>query len=201
MKIGFTGSGGTGKTTTLILLTQNFKEVPVLPSPARAVFNRWNIKESDQEKMGLDELSRLQNEIYSARRQQEVEIPDFISDRTLLDNFVYDTFRCYRAYSNAHYFERQADIINNMQSYDHIFYFPLLTDVEIDGFRESMISYQTIIDSLIYTFLEKHGIRYKRVPDGTADERARWIEREIHMKDAIHDLDLNGPGRWENTDE
>lgn len=181
MKIGFTGAGGTGKTTALALLKGRL-DLPVLPSPARAVFARWGITEADQEQMGVEDKIKLQNEIYEARLNQEETIPHFISDRTLLDNFSYHLFRCYQGISDEDLATYRDRTVANLKTYDLVFYFPLLNNVESDGFRYSNLSYQTMIDSMVFSFLTKNNIPFLEVIDGDAPTKADWIYDRIQEK-------------------
>lgn len=178
MKIGFTGAGGTGKTTALALITPTLG-LPILPSPARAVFARWGITEADQEAMTVEDKIKLQTEIYEARLQQEETIPHFISDRTLLDNYSYHLFRCYQGISDEDLATYRDRTVANMKTYDLVFYFPLLSNVEADGFRYSNISYQTMIDSMVFSFLTKNKIPYLEVIDGDAATKSAWIKQQI----------------------
>jgi hypothetical protein len=143
------------------------------------VFARWGINEVDQENMTVEDRIRLQDEIYQARFQQEQETPEFISDRTLLDNFAYHIARCYAGLSDPDFTACRDRTIENLKTYDLIFYFPLLPVIEVDGMRFSNLSYQTMIDGLIFSFLEKNNIPYLRVPDGTAEEKAGYILESI----------------------
>lgn len=176
MKIGFTGSGGSGKTSVVTFLRGCYPTIPFLPSPARAIFAKWGITEEEQEHMSLEDKIALQNEIYEARFLQEIEYPNFMSDRTLLDNFAYHVFRCYQGITTAEYVEFHKRTVENLKSYDHIFYFPMLEIVEEDEFRYAAASYQTMIDSIIYAFLLKNNIKFHHVPHGTPEERATWMK-------------------------
>lgn len=181
-RIGFTGAGGTGKTTVLNVLDLNeyVRGLPRLSSPTRAVFARWGITEADQESMTPDDKLRLQMEIFSERVSAEERVGDtFLSDRTLLDNYAYCLFRNYERLDRHSLELLESQVQANLKLYTHIFYFPILFDPPSDGFRQVGFAYNRCIDSIIQSFLTRNRVASFVVPMGTPEERARFVLNRI----------------------
>ena len=181
-RIGFTGAGGTGKTTVLNALDRNefVKSLPRLSSPTRLVYARWGITEADQLHMTGDEKLRLQMEIFEERVRAEDNVGEtFLSDRTLLDNYAYCLFRNYEMIDRHSLDMLESQVRANLKLYTHIFYFPILFDPPSDGFRQTGYAYNRMIDSIIHAFLSRNGVAAYTVPMGSPEERAHFILSRI----------------------
>tara|TARA_B100000745_G_C20136055_1_gene389399 strand:- start:583 stop:1143 length:561 start_codon:yes stop_codon:yes gene_type:complete len=175
MKIGFTGAGSTGKTTTLNLIKDEVN-VPILPSSTREVFKKWNIKEDQQENMSPEDKLLLQNDIFDMRDRIEIEAGhSFISDRVLLDNFAYSLLRCYLAMGREMVDSKEAQVLENLKTYDLLFYFPITFTPIQDEMRHANYALLKTIDSIIYAFLTKHGFDFITVPAGSPEDRAKYV--------------------------
>lgn len=156
MRIGFTGTGGAGKTTTLNSMVKADPTLPpVLLSRTRRVFERWGLTESQQEDMSPEDRWLLQKDIFSSRLEAESECSDFISDRTILDSFAYCIHRCYQVIDDTSFHELKSMVIDNLIKYDVIIYFPITTKFNPpdDGMRQQGFAYRYQIDSLIKSVL------------------------------------------------
>ena len=69
MKIGFIGTGGTGKTSTIKQLGD--LGLPLLESVSRAVFKEWGWKEEDQRKATPELVWKFQKTIFDRKLIQE----------------------------------------------------------------------------------------------------------------------------------
>lgn len=184
MKIGFTGAGGTGKTTVLNVIAERFPDVPILGSPIRDVYKRWGISEIDQEKMSFDEKLKLQEDIYQTRYAKEIEYGNhFISDRTILDHYCYQQIRCYDAMDQEMFDQKTSEIKENLLSYDLIFYFPITFKQSGDDVRYANPVFQNMIDNFIIASLIKMKIPNLVVPFGTPEQRADYIATQIDSID------------------
>lgn len=156
MRIGFTGTGGTGKTTVLRLISDRLEQahgIGALPSVTRSVFERFGLTESDQESMDPFQRLELQLAIMDARRKAESEAGGFVSDRTLADSVAYMLVRCYQS-MDAEMLESVLDELSqNLASYDLIVYFPIEFVPEPDGVRQDGEAYRYLHDSVLKRLL------------------------------------------------
>lgn len=178
MKVGFIGAGGTGKTTVLGLLKDC--GVPVMAGVSRGVFKERNLTEDSQLTMTPQEKWELQKEIF-ARKLQQDQIEDRISDRTLLDHFVYCLLRSTESIGDSTVTAYEALVRENLMKYDVLVYFPLAEFWSADdGFRQSHRAWALSVDSIARGLLEKLAIPYKMLPFGSPESRAalvkQWME-------------------------
>jgi hypothetical protein len=183
MRIGFTGAGATGKTTTLNVFAEFNPNIPVLPSSNRSVYKKWNLTEEDQEKMTFEEKLRLQEDIYEARfkSEEEYEQSGFVSDRTVLDNFCYQQIRCYDAMDQDMLDEKRVQVKKNMRKYDLICYFPITFRPVGDEIRYANPVFQNMMDNFVFAELHKMDLWDKTITvrTGTPEERAGQISNFV----------------------
>lgn len=183
MRIGFTGAGGTGKSTTLAIVVRMLEAfgmgVPVLGSVTRSVFQRRGLTEADQESMSPEDRLNLQMEIFSERRAAEKAIGGaFISDRTLVDHFAYCLFRNYAVIGDVDHTALLDEAVESAASYDALFYFPISFTPPADGLRQAGVAYNYCIDAIISKVIDGvDGVM--RVPDGTPLQRATAVFERI----------------------
>lgn len=179
MKIGFTGAGGTGKSTVLEHLLSDAKFTqcpPVLRSTTRQVYERWGIDEAAQERMTPEDRYRLQNDIFENRLANEQNYKDgFISDRTLLCNYAYCVFRNYTMIGNEEFAALEGKVAANLMAYDVLIYFPMYFTPAPDGMRQDGNAYNASIDGLIFRFLNKHSIPHTTLQMGSPQDRAEAV--------------------------
>ena len=184
MRIGFTGTGGTGKTTTLNLIKDKVG-APVLGSVTRRVYERLGVTEADQENMTDEGKLSLQMEILKERKLEELEFSGgFISDRTMIDHFAYALSRNQSVVTNEMLDELTDMLALNVSNYDIIFYFPIsYFTPEDDGLRQQQESYRTVVDSIIFKMCHTLPIKeFITVKPGTPEERAKFVLDCIHLK-------------------
>lgn len=174
MKIGFIGTGGTGKTSTIQQLGD--LGLPLLESVSRAVFKEWGWKEEDQRKATPEQVWQFQKTIFDRKLLQEKGLENFLSDRTLLDHLTYCFLRAGRGVAEPAAREMLALTKNNLTTYDFLFFFPNgLFDPGDDGMREQDYVYGVLADATMRGLLNRFGQSYLTVPMGTVDERADFI--------------------------
>lgn len=186
MKIGFIGTGGTGKTTVLDRVALEFN-LPKFKSVARMVYERLGIEnEEAQFKMSLEEKWHLQRTILDTRREVEAENVhnDFIADRTMLDHLAYTLYRCGDVITDdqwVFYFGVTSGILTH---YDLFFYFPLVGGHHLtknDDFRQSNLAYHVAIDALLVGLLKQLRCnRFIVMPNGSVDYRSKFVAETIN---------------------
>jgi len=158
MKIAFTGAGGTGKTTLAEYASKKWG-VPFLTNVAREVMKQKRIEnETAQNAMTPEALLDLQYAIFLALRERRASEPEFITDRLLLDNYVYALRRCGHTMSEDLRKQWEDAAIEDLYKMDLVLYCPAgLFPLKADGMRQADVAHQYLIDSAIYGLLCKHG--------------------------------------------
>jgi len=158
MKIAFTGSGGTGKTTMAKYLSEKW-DVPYIGSVSREVMAEMNVLHEDaQESMTEGMLLELQHAIMQRRKDKIAGRTSYVTDRCALDNYVYALRRCGAAMTEEARQKWEALAVEDLLSHDLVFYAPAgLFRVEDDGTRTVSPSHQSLMDLAMYGFLCKHG--------------------------------------------
>lgn len=182
MKIGFCGTGGTGKTTTARLIQPKVPE-RFLPSLQREVFREKGLTEEKQKAMTPVEIWHLQREMFVKKIQQDVSNRNALFDRTPVDNLAYCLYRCSQTITDTELSWLEEEAKTYTEDYDLIFYFPLIKwEVPDDGLREQGFAYRATIDAIILGYLQKFKVDYFYVPEGDQLARAHGIMRVIEGK-------------------
>lgn len=157
MKLAFTGAGGTGKTTLAQYASEKWG-VPFLTNVAREVMKQKGIaNETAQNDMTPEALLDLQYSIFQALKTRRESEPAFVTDRLLLDNYVYALRRCGPAMSEELRKTWEAAAIEDLYRMDLVFYTPAgLFPLQADGMRQADVAHQYLVDSAIYGLLSKH---------------------------------------------
>lgn len=179
MLIGFSGAGGTGKTTTAKALAEAMG-LPFVASSSRAVFEKHGIVEADQHKMTPDQQFELQMEIFTARQELEVRTFRGVSDRTLMDQVTYTMLRAPTVVTED-ILNRLLDTTRNtMRKYTTVLYFPLITfPTNEDGMRETTYGLRVNFDGILQWVMREVGVPIIRVPVMSLAERVKWIEGNV----------------------
>ena len=140
MKIGLSGTQGVGKTTLMKILKQDsdFKYYYFAEEIIRKLTLRYDIKINE---MGSEKTQML---ICNSHVNNILIYDNLISDRTILDNYIYSLF----LYEHDKLTKDILDIHSSLfkyyiKFYDHIFYIPPEFELEDDGFRSTDIQFQT----------------------------------------------------------
>jgi len=147
LKIGFTGTHGTGKTTAAFILASQLKkkgyDVQVLSNTARSAPLHLPINE--------EATKESQLWIFSKMLKQELESKSqiVICDRTLLDVLAYTKNACSTTAEQLETFVRRY-----MTTYDVIFYmYPRESYLKDDGRRSINLSFQKKIEEIIDQYI------------------------------------------------
>jgi nicotinamide riboside kinase len=150
MKIAFSGSGGTGKTTLLNNLNENLNYY-VIKEGIRTWLKQNDFK--DFKEMQTDDVIKMQTDVLNAKILQESRYKNFISDRTTIDNFCYCLRWIGSETSNHNDFMKnyfKKSINHAKKYYDLIFILPWNAfKIEDDGVRSNKKWYQYMMQSLI----------------------------------------------------
>ena len=157
MKIALTGAGGTGKTTLAEQIAKTWG-LPFLTNVAREVMKQKGIaNETAQNDMEPDALLDLQYAIFVALRERRASEAAYVTDRLLLDNYVYALRRCGPSMSEELRKEWEQAAIEDLYRMDLVFYTPAgLFPLKADGMRQADVAHQYLVDSAIYGLLCKH---------------------------------------------
>ena len=185
MKIGFIGTGGTGKTTTVNLLTDLTEtlNLPYVKSTPRGVFQEFGIVETDQAKLSLDMVWKIQRRMFDLKLEMDRQYPNGIFDRTSIDHLAYCYYRAAGAMPDDVAENMEKSVVENMAQYDLVCYFPMLPFDGNDGLRETGYAYRATIDAIMLGLLHKFAIPYHIVAPGTPEERASQVRGFIYEKE------------------
>lgn len=148
MRIALSGSGGTGKTTTLKALNESLK-LPVIKEGVRSYMADNNI--THLRELSLRDIMKMQMELLKQKRVSEAQ-QEFIADRSTIDNFVYANYWLGRddEMQRGLYDYMDSCFQHAVDSYDYIFLFPWgVIDLEDDGVRSAKPMYQFAIQMMI----------------------------------------------------
>lgn len=164
MNIYFTGSHGTGKTTTAKLVAKKAK-MCAPPSVARS---------SPYKQGSLEHQGYVMDKVY----QRAVDHKGSIHDRTPLDVYAY-TLLMEHEEEYGHQLmkvERFLSILE--QTGEPLFYFPIAFPLVSDGVRPGKFE-QIQIDTLIKPMIKDTGANIYTMPEGTPEERANFVLERI----------------------
>ena len=186
MKIGLTGSHGTGKTSVAEAVVEdewfkdrNWKFVP--STSALAVKEGYKI---NREANPLDQLVVTCSRIAAEYRADDGEC-SLITDRTLVDSLAYTTYQFNNVWEyggTEFYYKTSFTLVEKqMQEYDKVFYFPVHWNPKTrkDGNRDPDAGYQRDIDSHIATYLEILEVPIIVMPNASVAERVDFIKANI----------------------
>jgi nicotinamide riboside kinase len=182
MKVAFTGAGGTGKTTMASWLAEQYN-IPYVGSVGREAFKQMGIEsEAAQETMSEQKLLELQWLIFKLLQAKRTQYPHFVTDRLIIDNYVYGLRRCGGIVPEEMRKEWEETAVKDLYSFDLVFYCPVgLFPIENDGMRVAAQGYQHLIDSAIYGLLCKHAFDrmagHVYVLNMTDQRRKDWVKR------------------------
>lgn len=183
MRIGFTGSQGTGKTCVAKRYAEE-KGIYFVPSSARRVAAA-GFKVNEQ----ADELSQLLTTVLRITDEEKAQrlYPATISDRTPLDSLAYTWYQIshkwvYNEPRTTLYWETTGAIVeNHMRKYDKVFYFPVLWEPKGDGIRNTDRQYQVEIDRIILDFLREFKVPHVEMPNTTVSQRVLFVDEAFSL--------------------
>lgn len=172
MKIGLSGTEGTGKSTLAKLISDQFN-VPLIPEYVRDVTKILGI--TIPRNLPPDKMHALQTRVLDKKLKAESKHQSFIADRTTADNLAYYLRWCCNStttFDDAYV----TTCLNNLHIYDKILILPWNTSFAIkDGFRSTDKYYRYQIHCLILGILEDQNIKYEILKETDIEERVTYI--------------------------
>lgn len=170
-RIAIVGSFSTGKTTTAEILARRLN-LPLLPEVAREVVELGF-------KLDQDATPETETLIFLRQYNNELSIPEFVGDRSLIDVMAYAgwvldnqprTKEFYLWDECVQLAERRL-----RTSYSHVFYLPIEFPIVLDGLRPDDPGFQKDIDERILALLRANDIEHETITGGI-EERVDKIE-------------------------
>jgi len=163
MKIAFCGPAGSGKTT---LMTEIAKilELPKVYETVREWLSEHNITLTEIYKPeNWKLLWQMQNDILDRKIKEESELKSFVSDRTVIDSYLYTKIHLRQYLSKielSDYLDKCQIHFNRV--YDLIFFVPLFSNkIKDDGCRILDIEYQQNFEKELWRILNSLENVYK----------------------------------------
>lgn len=171
MKIAFTGSQGTGKTTLLNDIEQYFTDHQIISEVVRE-----ELKKDPFLKINEQSTSYTQNLFFNKYLDILLTTKDFISDRSLIDVISYTYWIASKGDATIFpiLLKQEKEIKNNICLYDFIFYFPIEFSLIKDGVRSEDEKYRCQIDKIMQDFLHAYYPQFITI-SGTPKERREQI--------------------------
>ncbi len=177
MKIAFTGTHCTGKTTLLHDIEEIFSTEFVVNSVtevARRIISRGYPLSMDA---NIDSYVHYINDQLNEENEKMKNCGLFISDRTLLDPVAYAivNYQLPRPYIPQYFIDMMKNVwLLEKEKYDLYVYFPVEFELEADGVRPSDEKYRQDIDKVIVSLLEEYNINYIKI-SGNRFERREYL--------------------------
>ena len=191
MRIFFTGSQGTGKSTLVDMLMNEFPWLERTADITRDLVKDGAIKKEETSKGSNEEVQAI---IFNAYLP-ELRKNDIISPRHLVDAIAYSKWLYDREGLSQEELDREVSITSqeiqnmNLDKLQHksladanfIIYTPVEFEPEDDGMRDLDPQYQAEIDECIVWALGAVNANYIQV-SGTPEERLQQILKDIYMR-------------------
>ena len=179
-RIAIVGSFSTGKTTLADILARRL-DLPLLPETAREVVALGF-------KLDKDATPETETLIFLKQYNNEISIPEFVGDRSLIDVMAYAGWvldNQERRKESALWEECERLAERSLRSnYSHVYYLPIEFPIVLDGLRPDDPGFQKEIDERIVDLLHTHGIAYETIT-GSVEERLASIERDLAASGAL----------------
>lgn len=164
MNIYMSGAHGTGKSSTAKIIADK-TSYGLLPSASR---------ESPYEQGTFQHQDFVMDQVW----KRCTTFDEVILERTPFDVYSYTTAMNVQALAAKHEMKMDAFARNVKQQGNVLFYFPITFPLYRDGFRPDEIM-QALVDSTMVYHIKRTGIPCLTVPNGTPEERADFILKEL----------------------
>lgn len=176
LKIGFIGTGGTGKTSVAEklkdLIPEAFQE-----SIVRDVMKSLHVTDAAQAHLTTADKWKIQQALLDAKFEQDDMYDTGLFDRTPIDHMAYTLYRCADALSDEVFHELAGRVEEYTSRYDLIVYFPIYewASDEGDDFRQKNLAYRATHDIILRGLLEKFDIEVIEMPDAPVEDRVELL--------------------------
>ena len=170
MRIGITGAQSVGKTTLLNALRSEklFKDYAICDEVTRRV-KGYGLP-INEEGTDITQLLIMNEHIYNVFMYDNM-----LTDRTVLDGFVYSTYLFKHGKIGDKTMGKVRDIFNRTwEQYDHVFYIEPEFEIVDDGTRSIDLAFRDEIAELFETTIEKRKLSMLRVK-GSVRNRVNTI--------------------------
>jgi len=178
MKIAISGAQNSGKTTLIKLIKEKGK------TKGYIFFDEVVRTLKKEKNISINKVADFDSQVLILERHLEnLKEENFITDRCLLDAFVYSHY----LYDKALYSKEQMDVfeklfLKGIDKYDLIFLQDIEgISIEDDGFRSLDIKFREDIHSLFLNILSIFKINYV-ILEGTINQRYKIFNRSINEK-------------------
>ena len=178
MRIAFTGTQSTGKTTLLNQLCRVRADFVPVRGVARSVIARGYPlgKRATCDSYALFIASQLEHELQSPSDTQ----PHFVSDRCMLDLLAHANVNQSISAKLSEPFIQMLDRTSQLscRSYEHFFYFPIEFGQQNDGIREEDEPYRAKVSEEILRLMRYFALPHTTV-SGTVATRLATVQRIV----------------------
>jgi len=186
MRIGITGSSGTGKTTLAKALVKHLGRDYQLVEEGVREWLAARGYESPRDLKGAEETRQMQEDILAAKINTETFQENYVADRTTLDNIVYVLYWISRKAEEKWLNEYIGTALRHaVMAYDIVFFLPWgVFPIEEDGCRSVKPWYQFAIHSMLAGIISNHnGIHSKTVviQSSTHEDRVHEAKAAIRL--------------------
>lgn len=177
LKIAFTGSHCTGKTTLLNDIKNALPSEIIVNSVtevARKIIEKGYPLNMDAT---IDSYVHYINDQLEEEKNKMNKCDVFISDRTLLDPVAYAMVnsKLPRPYIPQYFIDMMKNVwLMEKGNYDFYVYFPVEFDLEMDGIRPFDENYRREVDETIEVLLKENGIKYIKIT-GNREKRKKYL--------------------------
>lgn len=185
IRVGFTGAGGTGKTTTAKAVSEKMN-APLIKSASRAVYEERDLTEAKCLALPDEEKFLLQFDIFDKKIDLDLNTFGYVADRTLLDHWAYCLMYCSAFMDNLQFAKFEEKVrVHMLSTYSHIFYFPFgyWFPEKGDGVRQDSHAWQSAIDAIIVGYIQRWRLPVIEVPQVNGPEgRTDFVVRKVSSR-------------------
>lgn len=182
MKIYFTGSHGSGKTTLCRYVSKKYN-IPMITEMARTVLSERELN-IDQLRVDIDLVDSYQEEVVMRQFQEEKKYKSFVSDRSF-DGLAYAAQHS-RILNKLINLPETKEYIENLKKDSCIFFVrPCRATLKQDGVRESVTWDGAVqIDAMIKFILEMYDLKYFQINIDSMQERIQFVDAVLLINNA-----------------
>lgn len=175
MKLYFTGSTSTGKTTLVRYISETY-HIPMITEVARQILSEQELQ-LDSLRTNLNVVDDYQTKIFYRQIEQEQKYQSFVSDRSF-DCLAYAAqhSRILPKLLNSPELQQYLKVLKDKDSFV-FFVRPFKSTLHQDGIRETL-NWDSIvaIDAMIKLLLEMFELKYFNINTDNMQERVRLVE-------------------------